>query len=142
MKKTVLTYGTFDTLHYGHLRFLKRASAMGNRLIVGVSGDKFNLEKKGKLPVQPWDERVEALMMLNCVNAVFEERSWKQKRDDIKFYNADILVMGDDWKGKFDDLNDICKVVYLPRTPGISSTEIRNILRKEKKDVEKIGNGP
>ena len=125
--KTVLTYGTFDLLHYGHLEILKRASLLGNKLIVGVSTDKFN-EIKGKTCVLPYQKRKELLESLDYVDKVIPENNWDQKVTDIQGNNIDIFVIGDDWEGKFDELKDFCEVIYLPRTKGISSTKLRSIL--------------
>ena len=125
--KTVLTYGTFDLLHYGHLEILKRASLLGNKLIVGVSTDKFN-EIKGKTCVLPYQKRKELIESLDYVDKVIPENNWDQKATDIQDNNIDIFVMGDDWKGKFDELKIFCEVIYLPRTNGISSTKLRSIL--------------
>ena len=125
--KTVLTYGTFDLLHYGHLEILKRASLLGNKLIVGLSTDKFN-EIKGKTCVLPYQKRKELIESLDYVDKVIPENNWDQKVTDIQGNNIDIFVMGDDWEGKFDELKDFCEVIYLPRTKGISSTKLRSIL--------------
>ena len=125
--KTVLTYGTFDLLHYGHLEILKRASLLGNKLIVGLSTDKFN-EIKGKTCVLPYQKRKELLESLDYVGKVIPENNWDQKVTDIQGNNIDIFVMGDDWEGKFDELKVFCKVIYLPRTKGISSSKLRSIL--------------
>ena len=125
--KTVLTYGTFDLLHYGHLEILKRASLLGNKLIVGLSTDKFN-EIKGKTCVLPYQKRKELLESLDYVGKVIPENNWDQKVTDIQGNNIDIFVMGDDWEGKFDELKDFCEVIYLPRTKGISSSKLRSIL--------------
>jgi len=125
--KTVLTYGTYDLLHYGHLEILRKASLLGDKLIVGVSTDKFN-EMKGKTCVVPYQKRKELLESLDYVDKVIPENNWDQKVTDIQDNNIDIFVMGDDWKGKFDELKDFCKVIYYPRTKGISSTKLRAIL--------------
>ena len=125
--KTVLTYGTFDLLHYGHLEILRRASLLGNKLIVGVSTDKFN-EVKGKTCVLPYQKRKELLESLDYVDKVIREDNWDQKVTDIQDNDIAVFVMGDDWKGKFDNLNEFCEVIYLPRTKGISSTKLRSIL--------------
>ena len=125
--KTVLTYGTFDLLHYGHLEILKRASLLGNKLIVGLSTDKFN-EIKGKTCVLPYQKRKELIESLDYVDKVIPENNWDQKVTDIKGNNIDIFVIGDDWEGKFDELKDFCEVIYLPRTKGISSSKLRSIL--------------
>jgi glycerol-3-phosphate cytidylyltransferase len=125
--KTVLTYGTFDLLHYGHLEILKRASLLGNKLIVGLSTDKFN-EIKGKTCVLPYQKRKELLESLDYVGKVIPENNWDQKVTDIQDNDIDIFVMGDDWDGKFDELKVFCEVIYYPRTKGISSTKLRSIL--------------
>ena len=122
--KTVITYGTFDMFHIGHLNLLKRLKEIGDRLIVAVSTDEFN-SLKGKKSRIPFSDRVEILKAIRCIDEVIPEENWEQKRDDIIRYRADIFAIGDDWTGKFDDLKDICEVVYLPRTEGISSTDLR-----------------
>lgn len=126
---TVITFGTFDIFHVGHLNILERASELGDSLIVGVSTDKLNFEKKSKYPVYSEDERVRIVSALRCVNAVFLEESLDFKEKYIREYGADILVMGDDWAGKFDKYSNICKVVYLSRTPSISTTEVVEKIR-------------
>ena len=125
--KTVLTYGTFDLLHYGHLEILRRASLLGDKLIVGVSTDKFN-EIKGKTCVLPYQKRKELIESLDYVDKVIPENNWDQKVTDIQDNDIDIFVMGDDWEGKFDELKVFCEVIYFPRTNGISSTKLRSIL--------------
>ena len=122
--KTVLTYGTFDLFHVGHLRLLERAREFGDRLVVGVSTDEFN-EGKGKRIVIPFRDRAAIVRAVRCVDDVFPEQSWQQKRDDLRRFGASVFVMGDDWKGKFDDLRDACEVVYLPRTSMVSTTSIK-----------------
>lgn len=122
--KTVITFGTFDVFHVGHLRILQRARALGDRLVVGVSTDKLNYEKKGRLPVYSEQERVEIVSSIRCVDAVFLEESLEEKLHYISCRNASVLAMGDDWKGAFDACSSICEVVYLARTPSISTTEI------------------
>ncbi len=121
---TVITFGTFDVLHVGHVRVLNRAAALGDRLVVGVSSDALNFAKKGRNPVFDQDERTEIVSNLKVVDAVFVEESLEQKREYVLEHGADILVMGDDWAGKFDFLNDACQVIYLPRTPSVSTTAI------------------
>ena len=121
---TVITFGTFDLLHVGHVRMLQRASRLGARLVVGVSTDQLNFSKKGKFPVFSQAERLEIVASLACVDQVFLEESLELKRQYVLRYRADVLVMGDDWTGRFDYLRDICDVRYLPRTQGISTTEI------------------
>lgn len=123
-KIRILTYGTFDLFHVGHVRLLKRLRDLGDELIVGCSTDEFN-KIKGKNTVMPYESRKEILLSCKYVNSVFAEDNWDQKRNDVKRTNADIFAMGDDWSGHFDHLEDICKVVYLPRTSGISSTKIK-----------------
>lgn len=123
----VLTYGTFDLFHYGHLQILKRARELGDYLVVGVSTDEFN-QQKGKTSLYPFVHRQQIVQSIRYVDKVIAEESWEQKESDIAAYGIDIMVMGDDWKGKFDFLGKNCRVVYLPRTPGISSIEIRKQL--------------
>lgn len=120
---TVITFGTFDVFHIGHVNILRRAKELGDRLVVGVSSDKMNFDKKGRFPIYPQSERIEIISSLRCVDTVFLEESMAEKENYIQRYSANILVMGDDWKGKFDDLNRICQVHYLPRTQGISTTK-------------------
>lgn len=127
--KIIITYGTFDLFHVGHVRLLKRLSELGDQLIVGVSSDEFNLSK-GKNSFFSYDERAEIVRSCKYVTSVFPEHSWKQKREDIIKFNADIFAMGDDWEGKFDDLSNACKIVYLPRTEYVSTTQIKNNLSK------------
>lgn len=124
MPRTVITFGTFDVFHVGHLRVLERAAALGDRLVVGVSADALNLRKKGRVPVFSERERLEIVAALRAVDEVFVEESLELKRDYVLAHGADVLVMGDDWAGKFDDLSDVCEVVYLTRTPAISTTAI------------------
>lgn len=121
--KKVITYGTFDLLHLGHIRLLQRAKALGDYLIVGLSTDLFN-EIKGKKAFYPYAVRKEMLEALRYVDEVIEENHWEQKQHDIDTYNVDVFVMGDDWKGQFDYLNN-CEVIYLPRTQHISTTQIK-----------------
>jgi len=128
MPKTILTYGTFDLFHIGHLRLLERLRSMGDRLVVGVSSDEFNASK-GKKTVVPFADRFEIVRGLRCVDVAFAETCWEQKADDIAKHQISILGMGDDWAGKFDELSSLCKVIYLPRTQGISTTDLRNNLR-------------
>lgn len=123
-ERTVITFGTFDVFHVGHIRVLQRAAALGDRLVVGVSADALNVAKKGRAPVYSQDERMEIVASLRVVDEVFVEESLEQKRDYILRYHADVLVMGDDWTGKFDWVSDVCEVVYLPRTPSVSTTGI------------------
>lgn len=128
----VITYGTFDLFHIGHLRLLERAKALAGEegsLTVAISTDRFNREDKHKGCTIPAAQRAEIVAALRCVDKVIFEDSWDQKRRDIVNNKIDIFVMGDDWKGKFDDLADLCKVVYLPRTPDVSSTELKLEIR-------------
>ena len=122
--KTIITFGTYDLLHVGHIRLLSRAKKLGDRLVVGVSSDALNFSKKNKYPEFSQQERMEIISMIKGVDQVFLEESLELKAAYLKEYGADILVMGDDWEGKFDHLNSICQVVYLPRTPSISTTAI------------------
>lgn len=121
---TVITFGTFDVLHVGHVRVLNRAAELGERLVVGVSSDALNFAKKERYPVFTQEERVEIVSNIKVVDTVFVEESLELKRQYVTEHQADVLVMGDDWAGKFDFLSDICKVVYLPRTPSVSTTAI------------------
>lgn len=127
--KKIITYGTFDLLHIGHLNILKRAKALGDYLIVAVSSDKFN-ESKGKKAYYSIEDRVEMLKSIKFVDEVIVEESWEQKINDIRQNSVDIFVMGDDWAGKFDFLKEYCDVIYLPRTEGISTTKIKEDLMK------------
>lgn len=124
----VITFGTFDILHYGHIRILQRAKEMGTSLIVGVSSDALNEKKKGRKPVYSEFERMEIIRSLRCVDEVFLEESLEKKSEYILNNSADILVMGNDWEGKFDEFQGICKVHYLERTPSISTTSIIEVL--------------
>ncbi|MGH3413473.1 MAG: adenylyltransferase/cytidyltransferase family protein [Marmoricola sp.] len=120
----VITFGTFDVFHVGHLRVLERAAALGDHLIVGVSSDALNFSKKGREPVFSQAERTEIVAGLTVVDEVFLEESLELKRHYIVEHRADILAMGDDWKGRFDEFADVCRVEYLPRTPAISTTAL------------------
>jgi glycerol-3-phosphate cytidylyltransferase len=126
--RTVITFGTFDVFHVGHVRVLNRAAALGDRLVVGVSSDALNFAKKARYPVFTQDERMEIVANVRSVDAVFVEESLEAKRDYVIEHEAAILVMGDDWAGKFDELNDVCEVVYLPRTPSVSTTAIIELI--------------
>jgi len=125
----VVTFGTFDVFHVGHLRLLERARALGDVLVVGVSTDALNLAKKGRPPVFPEDERVALIRALRCVDEVFLEHSLELKREYLLRHRADVLAMGDDWKGRFDEFGDICRVVYFERTPAISTTAVIEKIR-------------
>lgn len=124
MARTVLTFGTFDVFHVGHLRVIQRAAEQGDRLVVGVSADALNVAKKGREPVFSENERMAIVAALKPVDAVFLEESLELKRDYLREHGADVLVMGDDWAGRFDEFSDECEVVYLPRTPAISTTAL------------------
>ena len=125
--KKVLTYGTFDLLHYGHINLLQRAKSYGDYLVVGLSTDDFNAQKN-KTCYFSYEERKKMLEALRCVDLVIPEENWEQKISDVKEFRIDTFVMGDDWKGKFDYLADYCQVVYLPRTPEISTSKIKSEL--------------
>lgn len=130
MNKRVITYGTFDLFHIGHLNLLQRLKSLGTELVVAVSTDEFN-SLKGKKTIIPFEHRVEIVKNIKCVDNVIAENSWEQKIEDIKKYNIDIFAMGDDWEGKFDFLKEYCEVIYLDRTKDISSSSIKSILFKE-----------
>ncbi|PJK17013.1 glycerol-3-phosphate cytidylyltransferase [Chryseomicrobium excrementi] len=126
-KKTVLTYGTYDLLHWGHIHLLERAKALGDELIVGLSTDEFNDVKK-KEAYHSYEHRKYILESIRHVDRVIPEKHWDQKIQDVLDYNVDIFVMGDDWEGAFDFLKDYCEVIYLKRTTGISTTKIKTDL--------------
>lgn len=126
--KKIITYGTFDLLHNGHINILKRAKELGDYLIVAVSTDSFN-KQKGKQAYFSYEERKSILESIKYVDKVIPEETWEQKINDIKEYNIDCFVMGDDWKGKFDFLSEFCEVIYLKRTEGISTTQIKMELK-------------
>jgi len=134
--KRVVTFGTFDLFNIGHLHILERARALGEVLVVGVSSDELNFSKKGRYPVYPTAHRLEIVRALRCVDEVFTEESLELKRDYLVQYRADVLVMGDDWAGRFDEFRDICEVVYLPRTPVISSSEIKVVCQYGRNDLK------
>lgn len=128
-KKRVITYGTFDMFHIGHLNLLNRLAELGDELIVAVSTDEFNA-LKGKKTLIPYEQRAQIVRNIKCVSKVIPEESWEQKVEDVKRHKADIFAMGDDWDGKFDFLGEFCEVVYLPRTENISSTELKVALNE------------
>ena len=125
--KKVITYGTFDLLHYGHINLLQRARSYGDYLVVGLSTDDFNAQKN-KNCYFSYEERKKMLEALRCVDMVIPETCWEQKTEDVKKYGIDVFVMGNDWEGKFDFLSDFCEVIYLPRTPEISTSRIKKEL--------------
>ncbi|WP_314319843.1 glycerol-3-phosphate cytidylyltransferase [Paucilactobacillus nenjiangensis] len=126
--RTVLTYGTFDLLHKGHIKLLSRAASFGDRLIVGLSTDEFNLTQKDKKAYNSYADRKYLLEAIKYVDLVIPEENWEQKVNDIQTYEVDVFVIGDDWRGKFDYLKPYVDVVYLERTSGISTTQIKNDL--------------
>lgn len=127
--RTILTYGTFDLLHVGHVNLLSRAFALGDRLVVGLSTDEFNKNMKDKTTVVPYVDRRLILMQMRCVDQVIPETCWTQKPSDIQKYNITEFVMGHDWQGRFDYLSRYCKVTYLPRTEKVSTTLIKRHVR-------------
>ena len=128
--KRVITFGTFDVLHVGHLNILERAAAYGDQLVVGVSTDALNFSKKQRHPVYTQDERARIIRALRCVDEVFFEKSLEEKESYIRQHQASVLVMGDDWRGRFDWLRGCCEVIYLPRTPSISTTVVIERIRR------------
>ncbi len=128
--KRVLTYGTFDVLHYGHINLLKRAKALGDYLIVGLSSDEFN-QIKNKQSFYTYEQRKMILEACRYVDLIIPENDWDQKIKDVQELKADVFVMGDDWKGKFDFLKPYCEVVYLPRTLDVSSTKTKQYLKEK-----------
>jgi glycerol-3-phosphate cytidylyltransferase len=127
-QRRVLTYGTFDLLHYGHIRLLQRAAELGNTLFVGLSTDEFNKEK-GKTTFYSYEVRLEMLKSIRYIDLVFPEQSWDQKRRDIAKHGIDVLVMGSDWQGdpRFEELRDVCEVVFFEYTPDISSSRVKQL---------------
>ena len=126
--KRIITYGTFDLLHYGHINLLKRAKALGDYLIVVLSTDEFNSRMKDKVTYFSYEERKQLLESIRYVDLVIPEDTWEQKVADVKTYHIDTFVMGHDWEGKFDFLKEYCEVKYLERTPEISTTKIKKDL--------------
>lgn len=126
--KRVITYGTFDLLHYGHINLLRRAKSYGDYLIVALSTDEFNWNEKHKKTYFKYEQRKQLLESIRYVDLVIPENNWSQKQTDMKEYHINTFVMGDDWKGKFDFLNEEVEVIYLPRTPEISSSQIKREL--------------
>lgn len=132
--KRVITYGTFDLLHYGHINLLRRAKALGDYLVVALSTDEFNRNEKNKVCYFAYEKRKALLEAIRYVDLVIPETCWQQKVTDVKEYHIDVFVMGDDWEGKFDYLKEEgVEVVYLPRTPEISSTQIKSDLMNQEK---------
>ena len=129
MTKRVITFGTFDVFHVGHINILERAKEQGGYLVVGVSSDELNFRKKNRYPIYSQQDRVKILKSLKFVDEVFVEESLELKPEYIKKHSADVLVMGDDWAGRFDDMKSLCEVLYLPRTPSISTTEIIEVVK-------------
>jgi choline-phosphate cytidylyltransferase len=125
----IITFGTFDVFHAGHLRLLERAAGLGSHLVVGISSDELNMRKKGRAPIYPLADRMAIVQGLQCVDEVFVEHSLENKRDYVAAHRASVLVMGDDWAGRFDNLDGLCRVVYLPRTPSVSTTAIIEQIR-------------
>lgn len=130
--KKVITYGTFDLLHYGHINLLRRAKELGDYLIVALSTDDFNWNEKKKVCYFNYEQRKKLLEAIRYVDLVIPEENWEQKISDVKEFKVDTFVIGDDWEGKFDFLKDYCEVVYLPRTPEISTSQIKAELREKK----------
>ena len=130
----VITFGTFDLFHIGHLNMLNRCKKYGDKLIVGVSTDNLNYSKKNRYPIISQNNRAEIIKNIRVVDEVFFEESLELKEDYIKKYKADIFIIGDDWKGRFDNLNKLCKVIYLPRTKEVSTTDILKDIKKPIKD--------
>ena len=128
--KRVITFGTFDVFHVGHLRILERARSYGDYLIVGVSSDSLNVSKKGRQAVYSQEERREIVSALRVVDHTFYEESLEKKREYLETHDADVLVMGDDWAGRFDEFKESCEVIYLPRTPAISTTAIIESIKR------------
>lgn len=127
--KKIITYGTFDLLHYGHINLLQRAKALGDYLIVALSTDEFNSKMKGKVTYFSYEERKRLLEAIRYVDLVIPEENWEQKISDVQEFKVDTFVMGNDWEGKFDFLRDYCEVIYFDRTPEISTTKIKSDLK-------------
>lgn len=128
--RKVITYGTFDLLHYGHINLLQRAKELGDYLIVALSTDKFNWDEKHKKCYFTYEQRKKLVEAIRYVDLVIPEENWAQKVSDVQEFRVDTFVMGDDWKGKFDFLKEYCEVVYLPRTPEVSTTQIKQDLKQ------------
>ena len=130
--KRIITYGTFDLLHYGHINLLRRAKELGDYLIVALSTDEFNWSEKQKKSYFTYEQRKKLLEAIRYVDLVIPEKNWEQKALDVQEFRVDTFVMGNDWEGKFDFLKEYCEVVYLPRTPEISTTQIKQELKDKK----------
>jgi glycerol-3-phosphate cytidylyltransferase len=128
-KKRIITYGTFDLFHIGHLKLLQRLKSLGGELIVAVSTDEFN-QLKGKKTIIPYEQRSEIVENIKCVDRVIAEENWEQKINDIKKYQIDTFAIGSDWQGQFDFLKEYCRVIYLDRTENISSTQLKQTLNQ------------
>ena len=138
--KKIITYGAFDLFHIGHLEILRRAKELGDYLIVAVSTDEFNWETKAKRCIYPYKERAAIVKAIQYVDEVIPGKSKQQKITDVRDFNIDVFVMGSDWEGKFDFLSNTCEVIYLPRTHGISSTEIKASIKNKNEEEEKEKN--
>lgn len=132
--KKVMTYGTFDLLHWGHIHLLERAKSLGDHLTVAVSTDEFN-QSKNKVAYYSYKNRKKMLEAVRYVDQVVPEECWEQKIDDILRLDIDLFVIGDDWQGKFDFLEEYCEVIYLPRTKGVSTTKVKLDLRSQEVKV-------
>ena len=130
MTTRVITFGTFDVFHVGHVNILTRAHDLGDHLTVGISTDALNFSKKGRYPIYRQEHRLQIVQSLDCVSETFYEHSLELKREYLLEHRADILVMGNDWEGRFDEFKDICDVIYLPRTADISTTDIIQAIRE------------
>ena len=128
--RRAITFGTYDLFHVGHVRILQRAAALADELVVGISTDELNLSKKQHVPITPYCQRAEIVSSCRYVTSVFSEENLAKKREYILRYQADVLVMGDDWAGRFDEFKDICEVIYLPRTEDVSTTELVTFIQK------------
>lgn len=134
MSTRVITFGTFDVFHIGHVNILTRAHDLGDHLTVGISTDAMNFDKKGRYPIYRQEHRAEIVGSMACVDEVFFEHALALKREYLIEHKADVLVMGNDWEGRFDEFKDICEVVYLPRTDDISTTDIIQDIRSRIED--------
>jgi glycerol-3-phosphate cytidylyltransferase len=133
--KRIITYGTFDLLHYGHINLLRRARQQGDYLVVALSTDEFNWSSKKKICYFDYEKRKQLLEAVRYVDLVIPENSWEQKKEDVKLYHIDKFLIGDDWRGEFDFLKEECEVVYLSRTPEVSTTQIKHDMKGQGKEV-------